>query len=75
MDYTVKVSGKDIAVEPPFYRQDIMHQVDIIDDVMRSIGVENIPSITPHSYTEGGNLQDHYSINNIKRSNARIWYL
>ena len=75
MDYSVKVSGKDIAVEPPFYRQDIMHQVDRIDDVMRSIGVENIPSITPHSYTEGGNLQDHYSINNIKEVMLGFGYL
>ena len=66
MDYGVKTLGKDIIVKPPFYRQDVMHQVDIIDDIMRSFGVDNINEKAPHSYTEGSFLPNHYFIDNIK---------
>ena len=66
MDYSIKTIGKDIVVKPPFYRQDIMHQVDIIDDIMRSFGVDNINEKVPHSYTEGNFLSNHYLIQNIK---------
>ena len=66
MDYTVIQSGKDLIVRPPFYRQDVMHQVDIIDDIMRNIGVDSIKDIVPHSYTEGGFLLNHYTLQNIR---------
>ncbi len=66
MDYSVKISKNDIIINPPFYRQDIMHQVDIIDDIMRSIGVDKITEVLPHSYTEGGFLKDHYINDSIK---------
>ncbi|MCL4396873.1 phenylalanine--tRNA ligase subunit beta [Candidatus Parvarchaeota archaeon] len=66
MDYSIKPIGKDIFVKPPFYRQDVMHQVDIIDDIMRSFGVDGIPEKVPHSYTEGEFLPNHYFIQNIK---------
>jgi phenylalanyl-tRNA synthetase beta chain len=66
MDYDIKSLGKDIIVKPPFYRQDVMHQVDIIDDIMRSFGVDNINGIIPHSYTEGGFLPNHYTLQSIK---------
>ncbi|MGC8533485.1 MAG: phenylalanine--tRNA ligase subunit beta [Candidatus Parvarchaeum sp.] len=66
MDYSVKPLGKDLFVVPPFYRQDIMHQVDIIDDMMRSLGVDNINEKAPHSYTEGAFLSNHYMLQNIK---------
>ena len=66
MDYSINPLGRDIIVKPPFYRQDIMHQVDIIDDLMRSLGVENITEKVPHSHTEGSFLSNHYLIQNIK---------
>ncbi|MCL4398334.1 phenylalanine--tRNA ligase subunit beta [Candidatus Parvarchaeota archaeon] len=65
-DYTVKTQGKDIFVKPPFYRQDVMHQVDIIDDIMRAFGVDNITETIPHTYTEGSFLPNHYFVQNIK---------
>ncbi|MCL4362217.1 phenylalanine--tRNA ligase subunit beta [Candidatus Parvarchaeota archaeon] len=66
MDYSIKMLGKDLFVKPPFYRQDVMHQVDIIDDIMRSFGIDNINEKVPHSYTEGSFLPNHYLIQNIK---------
>ena len=74
MDYAVSGKGKDLIVTPPFYRQDIMHQVDIIDDLMRGIGVENITGIYPHSYTDGGFLENHYAIENIKEAMTGFGY-
>jgi phenylalanyl-tRNA synthetase beta chain len=66
MDYNIKLIGKDIIVKPPFYRQDVMHQVDIIDDIMRSFGVDKINETVPHSYTNGSFLSNHYLVQNIK---------
>ena len=66
MDYNVKFVGKDILVEPPFYRQDIMHQVDIVDDIMRSFGINDIPETKPNIYTEGQLLQNHYTLQNLR---------
>jgi phenylalanyl-tRNA synthetase beta chain len=66
MDYFVRENSKDLVVKPPFYRQDVMHQVDIIDDIMRCIGIDKIPKIPPNFYTEGGFLKNHYTLNNIR---------
>ncbi len=66
LDYNVKFVGKDILVEPPFYRQDIMHQVDIVDDIMRSFGINDIPETKPNIYTEGQLLQNHYTLQNLR---------
>ena len=66
LDYSLKENGKDLLVAPPFYRQDIMHQVDIVDDLMRVIGVNNIKEIYPHSYSDGSFLYFHYKLKNIR---------
>ena len=74
MDYDIKIIGNDLVVKPPFYRQDVMHQVDIIDDIMRSFGVDNINEKVPHSYTDGNFLSNHYSIQNIKEALVGFGY-
>lgn len=74
LDYGIEPKGKDILVSPPFYRQDIMHQVDIIDDVMRVFGVEKIPAVLPHSYTDGEFLGSHYTSQNIREILAGFGY-
>ena len=55
-----------LAVLPPFYRQDVIHQVDIIDDIVRMYGVNNIPDTTLKTYTVGSRLQNSQSIDNIR---------
>ena len=44
--YTFKETAKGFVVRSPFYRQDIKHQADIVDDILRFYGVSNIKPAT-----------------------------
>lgn len=40
--YNAVIKGNKVVVEYPSYRQDILHQVDVIEDILVSYGFENI---------------------------------
>ena len=66
MDYEVIEEKSGLMILPPFYRQDVIHQVDIIDDILRFYGVQNIKPIESNSYTLGSKLYGSESIENIR---------
>lgn len=47
--------GSDIAftLNPPPYRNDFLHEVDVIEDVMIGVGLEKFEPETPHDFTIG----------------------
>lgn len=51
--YGVKTNGGKLLVYYPPYRQDIMHEVDVIEDVIISYGYNRIKPITPKIPTTG----------------------
>ena len=51
--YDAKPSGKRIKVLYPAYRQDIMHQRDVIEDAIISYGYNNIEPVVPRLVTTG----------------------
>lgn len=51
--YDAKPSGKKIKVLYPAYRQDIMHQRDVIEDAIISYGYNNIEPVIPRLVTTG----------------------
>ncbi|MGY5876553.1 MAG: phenylalanine--tRNA ligase subunit beta [Candidatus Thorarchaeota archaeon] len=54
MGYGGKVTGKGkIGVEVPRYRTDILHEVDIIEDVTIGYGFDNIVPTMPQTMTSG----------------------
>ncbi|MCD6371930.1 MAG: phenylalanine--tRNA ligase subunit beta, partial [Candidatus Aenigmarchaeota archaeon] len=53
MGYRVKIKKNKILVEVPFYRVDILHKVDIIEDVAIGYGIENIEPELPSLFTKG----------------------
>ena len=65
MDYTVKENESGLEVSPPFYRQDVIHQVDIVDDILRFYGAQRIIPSAPSSYTPGAKLQNSGMLENI----------
>ncbi|HNW05784.1 MAG TPA: phenylalanine--tRNA ligase subunit beta [archaeon] len=66
MCYKTKKYGKDkIEVSIPPYRTDILHEVDIIDDVARAYGFNNIPLKMPKVFTVGERLKDSIKQDNI----------
>lgn len=66
MCYKTKKYGKDkIEVSIPPYRTDILHEVDIIDDIARAYGFNNIPLKMPKVFTVGERLKDTIKQDNI----------
>mgnify|MGYP001558218295 CR=1 FL=1 len=55
--YDVKVRGKKIEVVYPAYRQDIMHQRDVVEDVIISYGYNKIEPVIPKLATVGNESQ------------------
>jgi len=52
--YAVTTSGKGLRVMPPFYRQDLMHAMDIVEDVAISRGYSDFSPVMPSQFTVGG---------------------
>ncbi|NWF74538.1 MAG: phenylalanine--tRNA ligase subunit beta [Nitrospirae bacterium] len=52
--YQVTTSGKGLRVMPPFYRQDLMHAMDIVEDVAISRGYSDFLPVMPSQFTVGG---------------------
>jgi phenylalanyl-tRNA synthetase beta chain len=52
--YAVTTSGKGLRVLPPFYRQDLMHAMDIVEDVAISRGYSDFSPVMPSQFTVGG---------------------
>lgn len=53
MGVEAKVEGDVITVTPPPYRNDFLHEVDIIEDVMMGRGVTSFTPETPSDFTIG----------------------
>jgi phenylalanyl-tRNA synthetase beta chain len=53
-NYDAKLVGKKIELFYPAYRQDIMHQRDVVEDVIISYGYNNVEPVVPKLKTIGG---------------------
>ena len=51
------ISGNTLLVEYPAYRQDILHEVDIIEDLLVAYGYHNLESEDPEIAVIGGELE------------------
>lgn len=61
-----KITKEEIIVKIPFYRLDIMHEFDVIEDLAVMYGFENIPSQKLNLSTNGGLLESSVYMNNIR---------
>lgn len=53
MGSKASIDGNSIAVKPAEYRNDFLHPVDIIEDVLIGIGMKNFPPERPRDFTIG----------------------
>lgn len=51
--YEIKIKNKKIAAAPPFFRDDLMHPMDVIEDLAISRGYDTFKPIMPHHFTVG----------------------
>ncbi|MEA2099292.1 MAG: phenylalanine--tRNA ligase subunit beta [Campylobacterota bacterium] len=56
---TSKSLSDNIVVTVPQYRHDIVHKQDIVEEIVRLVGIDNIPS-KPFILTEENKLEDDY---------------
>ena len=54
-----KSSSENFIISVPQFRHDISHKQDIIEEIVRMVGIDNIPS-KPFVLTEDNRLQDDY---------------
>ncbi len=54
-----KSSSDNFVVTVPRFRHDITHKQDIVEEIVRMVGIDNIPS-KPFVFTEDNRLKDDY---------------
>jgi phenylalanyl-tRNA synthetase beta chain len=52
--YQVTAKGKEVRVTLPLYRQDLMHAMDVVEDVAISRGYSDFLPVMPSQFTVGG---------------------
>ncbi|TVR00410.1 MAG: phenylalanine--tRNA ligase subunit beta [Spirochaetaceae bacterium] len=53
MGVTTTITGTDVTIEPPPYRNDFLHPVDVVEDAMIGLGMESFPPEVPSDFTVG----------------------
>src|SRR3989338_1758950 len=56
--YDAKIVGRKVEILYPAYRQDIMHERDIVEDIAISLGFNSLEPLNPKLITKGGLLRD-----------------
>jgi phenylalanyl-tRNA synthetase beta chain len=75
MGHGVHIKGKDITVDIPPYRKDILHPVDITEDVAIGHGYENFTPVRPVSMTIGTPRPVEEQSNRYRRLLVGLGYL
>jgi phenylalanyl-tRNA synthetase beta chain len=66
--YGVETKGNKFIIEIPFYRTDIMHPVDIIEDVAIAYGFNKFVPDAPELYTLGGLTEKTKLSNKVRQT-------
>ncbi len=53
MGSSVRVNGADLTVTPPEYRNDFLHPVDAIEEIMIGRGMDSFAPVMPRDFTVG----------------------
>ncbi len=63
---TTKSSANNFVVSVPKFRHDITHKQDIVEEIVRLVGIDNIPS-KAFTFTENNRLEDDYFVYKKKK--------
>lgn len=53
MGVSASVAGTKITIQPPYYRNDFLHPVDVIEDILIGIGMKHFTPQRPKDFTIG----------------------
>ncbi|MEK6682831.1 MAG: phenylalanine--tRNA ligase subunit beta [Nitrospirota bacterium] len=51
--YDIKIKNKRISVKAPCFRDDLMHPIDVVEDLAISRGYDTFKPVMPHHFTVG----------------------
>ncbi|MCL5009822.1 MAG: phenylalanine--tRNA ligase subunit beta [Candidatus Parvarchaeota archaeon] len=74
LGYQVSTVNGGLYATPPFYRGDVIHQVDVIDDIMRVYGLDKIKPDFSRKYTPGATLPGSQIIEIIRDTLVGMGY-
>lgn len=66
--------AKSWQVVPPSFRYDITAEIDLIEELVRIVGYDNVPSRLPHAQIDFVSRQKHFSFDRIKRILVDLGY-
>lgn len=66
MGHDARVNGRNILVLVPYWRSDVYHAVDLIDDIARAYGFNNFAPEFPNTPTVGGLLDRTMFISRVR---------
>ena len=64
---TSKSQADNFVITVPRFRHDIVNKQDIIEEIVRMVGIDNIPS-KPFTFTEENRLKDDYNVYKKRRT-------
>ncbi|WP_455367744.1 phenylalanine--tRNA ligase subunit beta [[Eubacterium] cellulosolvens] len=70
----LKTTGEEILVEVPCYRKDIMHPIDVIEDVVIALDVNKIETRWPPFNTVGGLKSETEKLNKIRELSVGLGF-
>ncbi len=53
MGSRARIEGDRIVIRPPEYRNDFLHPVDLVEDILMGMGMDKFPPEKPHDFTIG----------------------
>lgn len=72
--YEATVSAAKLSVKPPPYRNDLMHVVDVAEDVAISRGYGSFDPVMPSAFTVGGLTREEHVSDRIRDSMVGIGF-
>ncbi|MFA4819533.1 MAG: phenylalanine--tRNA ligase subunit beta, partial [Candidatus Aenigmatarchaeota archaeon] len=63
--YGATIKGKKIELLYPAYRQDIMHERDVVEDVLIAYGFNKIEPVIPKLITKGGISKEQFFVEKV----------
>ncbi|HUI71235.1 MAG TPA: phenylalanine--tRNA ligase subunit beta [Spirochaetia bacterium] len=74
MGSSVTVDGKKLIVSPPEYRNDFLHAVDIIEEIVIGKGMESFPPIMPQDFTVGRISESEWYARSVRETMIGLGY-
>ncbi len=71
--YGISMSKSHVKASPPPYRQDLLHPIDVVEDVAISRGYDQFVPVMPAQFTVGGLSTHRAAVGSGEGADGRTW--